>query len=593
MPNNKQYISFGTSAGICNRIKRLASALRFEVDKTRPLDFYWSISDLCNHSFKELFIYEPYDVNEITCKVKVELDDAHDVGHNNGWRLVIKDGEVPSGFTKAFKKDADDKEYIDFEYNRIPRNVLDAYLPFFSNLKPSAEVYKRIKSVNIPDNAVSVHVRQGRFWTEYNRGDNDSVKHYIDVMKEYSEDIVFFLAAANEVVAERIKKEFPNRIIELPNKDFDDAIDAVAELYLLGSTGELIATYGSTFSEVAWWLGGCKQKVTVIGAGDDWEIKCPICKSEADLVKEYPRKECLRMYRHLYKEVPDDLEIVDYQMYRCKKCKLVFANPLKGGSQSFYSWVTSHENYYPTKEKPRWEWEEIRKYALYNSVNSLIEVGCGTGEFLDYMQEKVNIDMVGLDTTINSYKQCIAKGHKAYNEPLEKYILRSDEKYDIAVAFHLLEHVENPLELVQDMMQLVKKGGKCMLSFPYSAEDIETCFTTSNNMPPHHVTRWSLNSIRELAEAVKANYEIVAPYANSLKADVVSDLRNEFFPLYRPEPSKKELRRAVVNNLGRSLQILKSEKNKGKIPMMDHIGGEEITRRPPWFVLVVFTHKCE
>ena len=110
MPNNKQYISFGTSAGICNRIKRLASALRFEVDKTRPLDFYWSISDLCNHSFKELFIYEPYDVNEITCKVKVELDDAHDVGHNNGWRLVIKDGEVPSGFTKAFKKDADDKE---------------------------------------------------------------------------------------------------------------------------------------------------------------------------------------------------------------------------------------------------------------------------------------------------------------------------------------------------------------------------------------------------------------------------------------------------------------------------------------------------
>ena len=41
-------------------------------------------------------------------------------------------------------------------------------------------------------------------------------------------------------------------------------------MYNLSKTPKMIATYGSTFCECAWWLGECRQEVTVIGSGDRW-----------------------------------------------------------------------------------------------------------------------------------------------------------------------------------------------------------------------------------------------------------------------------------------------------------------------------------
>ena len=96
----KQYISFGPSAGICNRIKRLFSALRFNVNWDEPLDFYWSQGELTNHSFSELFTFDLFAFNEIYCDTKVLMDDAKDVAADIGWRLKIKEHEVPEGFTQ-------------------------------------------------------------------------------------------------------------------------------------------------------------------------------------------------------------------------------------------------------------------------------------------------------------------------------------------------------------------------------------------------------------------------------------------------------------------------------------------------------------
>ena len=49
---------------------------------------------------------------------------------------------------------------------------------------------------------------------------------------------------------------------------------AVADLYLLSQCDEAIYSCGSTFAELAWWLGGCKAKVSVVGSYKNWiELK--------------------------------------------------------------------------------------------------------------------------------------------------------------------------------------------------------------------------------------------------------------------------------------------------------------------------------
>ena len=38
-------------------------------------------------------------------------------------------------------------------------------------------------------------------------------------------------------------------------------VDAVADMWILGHGREMIASPGSTFSEVAWWWSGARMKV--------------------------------------------------------------------------------------------------------------------------------------------------------------------------------------------------------------------------------------------------------------------------------------------------------------------------------------------
>ena len=45
-------------------------------------------------------------------------------------------------------------------------------------------------------------------------------------------------------------------------------IDAVAELYMLGKAAKAIYSPLSTFSELAWWLCGAKQDVTIVGGSN-------------------------------------------------------------------------------------------------------------------------------------------------------------------------------------------------------------------------------------------------------------------------------------------------------------------------------------
>ena len=588
----KQYISFSPSAGICNRIKKLFSALRFNANIEDAIDLYWSIGELTDKKFSDLFLFDLVKFNEISCTKKVELENAYDIGKDMSWRLKIEDGEVPKGFTQAYLKDEADKEYIDFEYERIPLNCRKEYLKFFEALRPSSAVEKRINEVNLSSNCIAVHVREDKYWVEYGRGKSNTLNNFISMMKQYDENTKFFLASADEKFSVNLKKYFEGRIIELPNKSYKESVDAVAELYLLSKCKEMIGTYGSTFSEVAWWLSGCSQKVRIVGRIEDWGIKCPVCDSVSTQIKSYKKSEIINSYQHLYDDVPENLDVGDYEIYQCPECKLVFSNPMRGGSQNFYSWVTSHANYYPTKDTPRWEWKEICDYLKQKSSKRLLEVGCGVGDFLEYLKENTGIEGIGLDTTVSSYNKCLEKGLEVYNYPLEEYVTKLNIKFDYVVAFHLLEHVDNPLEVVKCMMNCLNEDGICMLSFPYSDDRVLKCFTTANNMPPHHLTRWNFTAIKKLAEEVGAELELVGPDSSTIKVDILSDLRNEYFKIYQNDSiSQTEILKQSLINYKRSADIIYSQCTREKIKLSSHIEEASILRRPPWFVLCILRKK--
>ena len=253
---------------------------------------------------------------------------------------------------------------------------------------------------------------------------------------------------------------------------------------------------------------------------------CPVCNSSSSIIRELSRPFILSELEKYYNEkINVDLSLANYEVRRCQSCSLEFSSPMQCGSSEFYTWITSHKGYYPDI---RWEWEEVISLIKHQSVASanLLEVGCGSGKFLE-LSQKNGVKAVGLDTTLASVQQCKDKGLEVYPSTLEEFINSSDgsqHKFDYVVSFHCLEHVDDPKSLVKAMCSVLKPTGSIFLSTPYSPMSFETSWFDPLNHPPHHMTRWNLKSYNELAKQIGLKAEFIMPPASKLIDRVLSTL---------------------------------------------------------------------
>ena len=228
--------------------------------------------------------------------------------------------------------------------------------------------------------------------------------------------------------------------------------------------------------------------------------RCIVCRGAASLLYEWPQSAMRLAYQaELGREFPDASRCPDYSMLRCSRCGLVFADPCEPGDEAFYRLITATPDYYTGF---RWEWGETVRLVNESCATSLLDVGCGSGNFLDFVTKQCAIDVVGLDTVASSVAACRRNGHHAECMTLEEYLVSDQRRaFDLVTAFHCLEHVADPLALVQSMAQALSPRGRVVLSFPYSPASWEVLEVAALNMPPHHVTRWNKPAIRALGEA--------------------------------------------------------------------------------------------
>lgn len=86
---------------------------------------------------------------------------------------------------------------------------------------------------------------------------------------------------------------------------------------------------------------------------------------------------------------------------------------------------------------------------------SILDIGCNTGELLDFAKAKGAITF-GLEYSASGAAKAASKGHTIYREQAAA----ASQLYDLITAFDLVEHLYEPAEFVRFWQQYLKPGGR-------------------------------------------------------------------------------------------------------------------------------------
>ena len=163
------------------------------------------------------------------------------------------------------------------------------------------------------------------------------------------------------------------------------------------------------------------------------------------------------------------------------------------GDDKLYEHLQQMDWYYSI-----WYWEHQITADLIKNTDKVLEVGCGTGNFLKVLKEK-NISGTGLELNKKAIQVCKEIDLNVYNELLNEHVLKYNNYYDFVCSFQVLEHVAEVKAFIDDCIKLLKPGGKVMFGVPNNNPYLfKRDKFTPLNLPPHHMGLWSVKAFNNL-----------------------------------------------------------------------------------------------
>jgi len=199
-------------------------------------------------------------------------------------------------------------------------------------------------------------------------------------------------------------------------------------------------------------------------------------------------------------------------LHRCEASHLDFFVPASPeGSARLYDQLGQFDWFYMPEK-----WEFDQGIMDLRGCDSILEVGCGPGFFLQKATEQLKASIIrGTETNPTLVERAVARDLKVEQVCLEALAARG-EVFDAVCSFQVLEHVSQPRHLLESMISLLRSGGKLVICVPNKRSFLKYQCNLLD-MPPHHMTRWSSFTLRYLEKLlplrlVRIHFEPLAPY---------------------------------------------------------------------------------
>ena len=127
----------------------------------------------------------------------------------------------------------------------------------------------------------------------------------------------------------------------------------------------------------------------------------------------------------------------------------------------------------------------VKKYNL-NSNSKLLELGCGRGDFLLEFQ-KYGFDCRGLDRASSSINNELGLKVKKCNLEKESFPY-NDASFDVVYHKSVIEHVYDPVNIMQETHRVLKPGGKVIILTPDWHTTWKVFFEDFTHARPYDIT---------------------------------------------------------------------------------------------------------
>lgn len=252
-------------AGLCNRMRAIASGIYIAKHYNAQSTIYWNWEDGLKADFNDLFL--PID-NEIS---KVVENKNWLYNQYNGRRKTLLryfQSLFFNQFFFAFNANTDGNIFDKIKTNGrlclCSCHSMAAHYPMSKIFRPQCDIQNRIDEITsrFGSDTIGVHIRR----TDHVKAIAQSplTKFFELLEKEVSNNssINFYLATDDSEVKDEMKARFGDRIITCDDKADRNSIEgmkfAVVDLFCLSKTNRIIGSAASSYSEIAAELGNIK-----------------------------------------------------------------------------------------------------------------------------------------------------------------------------------------------------------------------------------------------------------------------------------------------------------------------------------------------
>ncbi len=171
--------------------------------------------------------------------------------------------------------------------------------------------------------------------------------------------------------------------------------------------------------------------------------------------------------------------------------------------------------------------KEIKKFKhFFPDLNKVLEIGCGTGQYLKDLLDIGNFEVRGVEVD----KQCSESARDNFNLDIFCGDLTQaaflDNSFDLVIMNHVIEHLPSPVKELGEISRILKQGGLLQIKTP-NYQTWERKFFGKNWFPyeiPRHLFLFSPSSIKAILE--KNGFEVLSIAFEGTPNNIILSIKN-------------------------------------------------------------------